>query len=210
MVETTWEKSETVKKEDNKSTPDYWEKANSPELARLTQKRGRWKFMVGGLLILASVVYLVISSTLLSAQFFLTVETVVGDPEYVGQTVRISGAVLGDTINHTIEHDPETNRSESIITFTISHIPQRPDNLAEALHRSVHDPSVPRLNIYYEGARPDLLQHEAQAILTGRLGEDGVFYANELLLKCPSRFEDGGSGDHLGEEDHPGMRLNAG
>jgi len=27
--------------------------------------------------------------------------------------------------------------------------------------------------------------------MTGALGEDGVFYAEELLLKCPSRYEDG-------------------
>jgi len=39
-------------------------------------------------------------------------------------------------------------------------------------------------------AMPDLLQHEAQAILTGKLEEDGTFMATELLLKCPSRFEE--------------------
>jgi len=27
--------------------------------------------------------------------------------------------------------------------------------------------------------------------MTGRMGEDGVFYADELLLKCPSRYEEG-------------------
>ena len=37
---------------------------------------------------------------------------------------------------------------------------------------------------------PDLLQNEAQAILTGQLGADGVFYADELLLKCPTRYEE--------------------
>jgi len=35
------------------------------------------------------------------------------------------------------------------------------------------------------------LTNEAQAIMTGSLGEDGVFYADELLLKCPSRYEEG-------------------
>jgi cytochrome c-type biogenesis protein CcmE len=37
---------------------------------------------------------------------------------------------------------------------------------------------------------PDLLRHEAQAIVTGRIGADGVFYADELLLKCPTRYEE--------------------
>ena len=46
---------------------------------------------------------------------------------------------------------------------------------------------------------PDLLQHEAQAILTGALGVDGVFYASELLLKCPSRFEESTGPEGLGQ-----------
>jgi cytochrome c-type biogenesis protein CcmE len=37
---------------------------------------------------------------------------------------------------------------------------------------------------------PDLLRHEAQAIVTGRVGADGVFEADELLLKCPTRYEE--------------------
>ncbi len=37
---------------------------------------------------------------------------------------------------------------------------------------------------------PDLLQNEAQAIMTGKIGEDGVFYASELLLKCPTKYEE--------------------
>jgi cytochrome c-type biogenesis protein CcmE len=34
-----------------------------------------------------------------------------------------------------------------------------------------------------------LLKNEAQAIDTGKLGQDGVVYADELLLKCPTRYE---------------------
>jgi cytochrome c-type biogenesis protein CcmE len=36
---------------------------------------------------------------------------------------------------------------------------------------------------------PDLLQNEAQAILTGELMANGVFEADELLLKCPTKYE---------------------
>jgi cytochrome c-type biogenesis protein CcmE len=42
----------------------------------------------------------------------------------------------------------------------------------------------------YVGPKPDLLRDEAQAIMTGHLGEDGVFYADELLLKCPTKYEE--------------------
>ena len=44
--------------------------------------------------------------------------------------------------------------------------------------------------VVYQGARPDLLNDEAQAVVTGKLGEDGIFYAEELLLKCPTKYEE--------------------
>jgi len=186
-----------------------WEKPTGKGLDQLTVKSGgRWKFMVGGVLILGAIAYLVVSSTLMGAQFFITVDEVVSDPSYIGQEVRISGAVIGDTIEQNTVFVSE--RQRNAITFTITHIPEEFDNLAEALHQSVSNPDATRLQIYYEGPMPDLLQHEAQAILTGALGEDGVFYANELLLKCPSRFEGDGSNQQLGE-DHPGMaQIDAG
>jgi cytochrome c-type biogenesis protein CcmE len=58
------------------------------------------------------------------------------------------------------------------------------------LHAALEDPTSKRLEIEYIGVMPDLLRHEAQAIVTGRMGEDGVFEAYELLLKCPTRYED--------------------
>ncbi|MGB9641322.1 MAG: cytochrome c maturation protein CcmE [Anaerolineales bacterium] len=34
------------------------------------------------------------------------------------------------------------------------------------------------------------MKNEAQAIMTGKLGTDGIFYAQELLLKCPTKYEE--------------------
>ncbi len=42
--------------------------------------------------------------------------------------------------------------------------------------------------IVYDGAVPDIFSDEAQVIATGTY-KDGVFHADELLTKCPSRFE---------------------
>jgi cytochrome c-type biogenesis protein CcmE len=44
---------------------------------------------------------------------------------------------------------------------------------------------------------PDLLQDEAQAILTGKLLDTGVFEADEILLKCPTKYE-GSVPDQIG------------
>ncbi|HUF39717.1 MAG TPA: cytochrome c maturation protein CcmE [Anaerolineales bacterium] len=150
---------------------------------------GRTKFMVGGILILAAIVYLIATATLGNQQYFRTVDELVsGGPAMAGQAVRVSGAVLGDTITW----DPET----LTITFEMAHMPgdqaliDDEGGLARVLHEAVTDPARSRLTIVYIGPMPDLLQHEAQAIVTGRMGEDGVFHAEELLLKCPTRYEE--------------------
>lgn len=154
-----------------------------------TGSAGRMKFIVGGLLIVAAVVYLIIFSTRASAQYFLTVEELVTKGEGVlGRDLRISGAVIGDSI----QYDPQTLN----LTFTAVHIPgdnkqiEAQGGLATVLNQAVNDPDRARVEVVYNGPKPDLLRHEAQAIVTGKLGEDGVFYADELLLKCPTKYEE--------------------
>jgi len=150
---------------------------------------GRMKFIIGGALIAAAVIYLIISSTQANAQYFLTIEEIVAkDSQKLDQNLRISGAVIGDTITY--------NRENLILTFTVAHVPGDNDEieaqggLAKVLHTAVTDPNRARLPIVYEGVIPDLLQDEAQAIMTGRLGDDGIFYADELLLKCPTKYDE--------------------
>ena len=149
---------------------------------------GRGKFLIGGLLIAAAVIYLIASSTQASAQYYLTVDELVGrESEVVDRDLRVSGAVLGDSI----EYDAET----LTLRFTIANVPadqkeiEAAGGLAEVLHQAVNDPEASRIPVLYEGPMPDLLQHEAQAIVTGRM-QDGVFHAEELLLKCPTRYEE--------------------
>jgi cytochrome c-type biogenesis protein CcmE len=59
-----------------------------------------------------------------------------------------------------------------------------------------------KIVVHVEGeVLPDLLTHEAQAIVTGELGADGVFYASELLLKCPSRYEEAVPGQSISDPE---------
>lgn len=169
-----------------------WEKSDSQTQAAAALKRGRhagrWQFLVGAGLILAAVAYLVFSGTLIGARFFISVEELLADEAYVGETVRITGAVIGDTI-----HIDDTDPAATIIEFTVAHIETAPEDLATALHVAANDPRATQLKVYVSGQpKPELLQHEAQAILTGTLGEDGVFYASVLNFKCPSRFGEEG------------------
>ncbi|MEL6526147.1 MAG: cytochrome c maturation protein CcmE [Chloroflexota bacterium] len=163
-----------------------WERTpenDASEKQKLQGKSDRWKFLVGGLLILGAIVYLTYTSTINGARFFITVDEVVATNEYAGQSVRLTGAVLGDTINYDFETGD--------LSFTIAHIPREFEDLAETLHLAANDADATLLTVQmFDTTMPDLLQHEAQAILTGEIGEDGVFYATELNLKCPTRFEE--------------------
>lgn len=147
------------------------------------------KFILAGSLIVAAVVYLIVSSTQASAQYFLTVDEVKArGQEMVGKEMKISGAVLGDSI----QYDPQT----LTLKFTIAHVPgdnaevEKAGGLAAVLHAAVMDNSRQKLDIIYQGVKPDLLKNEAQAILTGTLNADGTFTADELLLKCPTKYEE--------------------
>jgi cytochrome c-type biogenesis protein CcmE len=150
---------------------------------------GRMKFILGGLLILAAVIYLIVTATSATAQYFYTIDEIItrGDV-IIGQSIRVSGAVDGDTV----EYDPET----LTLKFTVAHVPGDIDEvddqggLAKVLHDAVSDPTRTRIPVVYVGPKPDLLRHEAQAIMTGQMGNDGIFYADELLLKCPTRYEE--------------------
>jgi len=157
--------------------------------SKVTGMRGRVKFIVGGLLILAAVVYLIVSSTQANAEYFMTVDELhANGASLAGHSLRISGAVVGKTI----QYDPKTQN----LTFEIANVPgdnatiSAQGGLAKVLHEAVIDPNARHLSITYSGPKPDLLQDEAQAIITGRLGPDGVFHADELLLKCPSKYQD--------------------
>jgi cytochrome c-type biogenesis protein CcmE len=167
-----------------------WEKPVALDKPKGKPRSGSWKFALGGVLMLIAVVYLVFSGTMVGARFFITVDEVVHNPAYVGQTVRITGAVIGETI----QYDPMTGDLE----FTIAHIDSEPADLATELHRVANNPVTTRLHIVMTNqTKPDLLVHEAQAILTGQLREDGNFYANYVLLKCPSRFQENTPGSMI-------------
>jgi cytochrome c-type biogenesis protein CcmE len=89
----------------------------------------------------------------------------------VDQQVRVSGAVLNQATKF------EVRDNQPYLEFQIAD--------ADKI-----DSQTP-LGVVYNGPKPDLIdQPHAQAIVEGHLGADGKFYADSLLLKCPSRYED--------------------
>ena len=147
------------------------------------------KFVIGGILILGAVVFLIWTATAASAEYFLTVDELQAKGSgVVDKNLRVSGAVIGDSIQYDAQN--------LTLTFEVAHVPadnlaiESEGGLAEVLHQAILDPSRSRVKVVYVGPKPDLLRNEAQAIVTGHMAADGVFYAEELLLKCPTRYEE--------------------
>ncbi len=165
-----------------------WEK--TPELAaKLNSRFGQRQMymLIGGIGIIGIIAYL-IYGTLFGGAYFKTVDELVNDPDMIGKNVRISGVVIGEY---------QFDSSTQTLTFVVGNIPNDNDTikeqggLSQVLYKGANDPNVTKLTVvYHNGEIPDLLKHEAQAILSGKLGEDGIFYADSLQLKCPTRYED--------------------
>ncbi len=123
--------------------------------------KARSKFIFGGALIVVAVGYLIVSSIGGSTAYYLTIQEVKakGPSE---RTVRVAGTVIEDSIEWSAE--------ELMLNF----------NIADASGS---------LAVIYNGPRPDMLRDGAEAIVEGRYIEGGAFEADNLLLKCPSKYE---------------------
>lgn len=144
------------------------------EAALAQPQSNRSKFVVGGMVIVAAIIFLVANAMRGNTQLYVTVdEFYARQSQLAGRDLRVSGWVLGDSIKYT-----QIDATNSRLEFDVV------DNLAAPGQRL----TIVALN----EPKPDLLQHEAQALVEGRAGEDGAFYANPggLFLKCPTRYEE--------------------
>jgi len=126
----------------------------------------RVKFIIGGAVIVLAIVYLVFTATQSTASYFLTVEELHDKGSVIyDHNVRVSGKVVGDSVDF--------NSRDLILRFEI---------VGES------GETVP---VFFNGPKPDQMRQDAEAIIQGTY--DGKqFTAQELLLKCPSRYEESG------------------
>jgi len=135
-------------------------------LGKTKSKKGNMKFILGGVVMLALVVVLIVYSTASTGAYYLTVaETLERAPTLAGQRVRVNGAV--------VDGSEDWRPQEMTLRFAVA-----------------DESSKQQLPIVFHGPRPDNFQRAASAIIEGELMPDGTFQADTLLLKCPSRYEE--------------------
>lgn len=126
------------------------------------------KFIAGGLVIVGLIAYLIVSSISSAGAYYREVGEVLSQRDtLVGKNLRVSGNVVTESVTY--------DAAKLDLNFLIS------------------DPadSGKRLAVYFHGVQPDQITREgASAIVEGSLGPNGVVEANNLLLKCPSRYEE--------------------
>jgi cytochrome c-type biogenesis protein CcmE len=155
---------------------------NQGEEVLFPAKSNRLKFVIGGVLLLATIVYLIVTAMSGNTQLYKTVDEFYADQaRLTGRDLRIAGKVVGDSIVFT-QIDATTTRLEFDVVDDINNPGQRLHIVA------MNEP------------KPDTLQHEAEALVEGAANENGEFIANPggLLLKCPSRYEELDSADYQG------------
>ncbi|MCG3211382.1 MAG: Cytochrome c-type biogenesis protein CcmE [Anaerolineae bacterium] len=124
------------------------------------------KFVIGGVAVALAVVYLIYAGIASNAAYFLTIDELYAKGDsMLDRTVRVSGKVDAATIDF--------NNRDLLLQF---------DVMSE---------TGERMHVMFNGPKPDQMREGAEAILEGKY-DGNAFTAKELLLKCPSRYEEQG------------------
>ena len=126
------------------------------------------KFISGFAVIVAGLILLVVTSSQKMAMYYLTVsELDARETEFANQRIKLAGKVTPGTIR---------KRPGRIVEFQIW----------EPLGGDVFSA---KRSVVYAGIVPDTFRDEAEVVLEGEVGANGLFRAHTLLAKCPSKYE---------------------
>lgn len=145
---------------------------------RVTKNRAWFnpKFAIAAAVLVLAVGYLMFTSTQsTSASFFDTVsELNARSSSNDGELVRVAGDVVQDSIDI--------------------------DGVAGPVYFEITD-GFETMEVVYDGQVPDIFDEHIEAVVEGTYYEDGIFQADTVLTKCPSRFHDEEYDDDDGEFD---------
>ncbi|MCS7038939.1 MAG: cytochrome c maturation protein CcmE [Anaerolineae bacterium] len=123
------------------------------------------KFVIATVVILALIGVLIVTTIRSTGAYYLTVDEIVAQSsDLVGKKVRMSGAVLQDS--------ERWDAANLMLTFDLAGTDGN------------------RITVSFHGSRPSNFSRATEAIVEGELQPDGVFRADTLMLKCPSRYEE--------------------
>lgn len=130
-------------------------------------KRATQRLVGVTVIILAVILAIVLGSGNRNASYYVSVKKVTSNgSQYVGKRVKVGGMVVAGS----------WNKKSNPMEFSIR---EEKDTSG----------SGPTLKVVYNGAVPSTFGDGVVAIVTGELGKDGTVNANEMITKCPSKYE---------------------
>ena len=119
------------------------------------------RFIIGIAVVVAAIVYLGVLGFSGSTMYYYRIPELLemGDEAY-DQGLRVGGAILAGSIE----------RGGLDVTFTV-----------------VEEGEI--LQVEYTGLVPDTFKDGADVVIEGKLAGNGVFVADTILMKCPSKYE---------------------
>ena len=123
----------------------------------------RKKYVIGGILILVAVSFLLYTGFREGTVYYYTVSELKENTATLkDKEIRVAGQVA----EGSMAWDPDS----LIVSFTLID----------------ENESLP---ITYEGIAPDNLQEGRDVVVGGKYHADGIFLADNILTKCPSKYE---------------------
>jgi cytochrome c-type biogenesis protein CcmE len=124
------------------------------------------KFLIGGVVVVVVIGVLMAVSFSGSTSDYLSIAEVKALGSDQPRDSRVAGAIVPDSV--------DWNTRELHLTFEI-------------------EDDTGQLEISYHGPQPDMLVDAVEAVVIGKYDpENGLFEAEELLMKCPSKYEEEG------------------
>ncbi len=121
--------------------------------------------MVVALVLVVGIIGFLIQTAITKAStYYITVDELLAQgPSAVNREIAVSGDIIGSSVNWSPE--------KSLLKFTIK------------------DTGGSReLPIVFHGDKPDDFANDWPVIVFGKLNNQGVFVADKLLIKCPSKY----------------------
>ncbi|HET6352526.1 MAG TPA: cytochrome c maturation protein CcmE [Coriobacteriia bacterium] len=129
-------------------------------------KRARTRLIGVTAIILIVVAAIFLAGGNKTAAYYKTVAEISKETDLVGERVKVGGAVVAAS----------WDKKSNPMTFTIR------DEKDEA-------GTGPTVKVVYQGAVPSTFGDGVVAIVTGDLGSDGTIAADEMITKCPSKYQ---------------------
>jgi len=126
-------------------------------------RKSQVKFLVGGGIIVLAILLLIANSLRGAGAYYITVSELNSKgADAVGQSWRVSGPVD----KASVQYDAQS----LTLRFDMTEKDQR-------------------LPVVYHNVMPDLFMKSTSVIVEGRVDNNGVFEANDILVKCPSKYK---------------------